>query len=1040
MVFLLLPALFLTVGLYAQDLSIKGKVIDPDNNVLPGTAVRIKGTSTGVASNDDGDYFISNVPEGSVLEFVLVGYVTQEVKVTANKTTIVVTLQEEAQDLGEVTIVAFGEQKRESVIASVETVRISDLKQPSSNLTTAFAGKIPGIISYQTTGEPGADNAQFFIRGVTTFGYKSDPLILIDGFEASTDDLARMQPDDIESFSILKDASATVLYGARGANGIITVTTKAGKEGEVKLNARVDVNVSVPTRMLELLDGVEYMRLYNQARTSRFPELSNYYSEQKIQATARGDNPMIYPNVNWYDAMFNKSVVNEKANINVSGGGKVATYYVAGGFDHEAGLLKIAPLNNFNSNIDIKRFHLRSNVIFKLTSTTMLDTRINGRFQKYNGPKRSANDIYKMVMHANPVDFPPVYAADEAHQYTKHTLFGNALFTGNTWKFNPYAEMVSGYNQNDETTLSAQATLMQDLAFVTKGLKLQAKASASTWNKTEGTRTYSPFYYALESHNTVTGAYTLYNLNPDNPHDRLGDVISNRDGNIHYYFEVRLNWDRQFGKHSIGLMTVGMAEENILTKGDNATIYETLPERNLGNSGRMTYDYDSRYFLELSYGYNGSEKFTGSKQFGFFPSVGLGWIASNENFWKPWRDAVSLLKFKFTVGKVGNDAIANRSGRFFYLSQIRDGGGYYGFGTSFINEYNGYTIERYANPDITWEESTKYNLGLELGLLKNEAVRLQVDVFKDFRNKIYWERSNYPATSGFEKPVHGNVGKVASQGIDASLDVKYFFNKDAWITGRANFTYATNEVLEKDEPNYADEYLKEVGYHTDQTWGLVAERLFVDDAEIINSPSQLSFGSYEMGDIKYLDVNGDGIINTNDRIAMGYPKVPEIQYGFGLSGGYKNFDLSFFFQGNANVSFYIDPGTYDVDEPTGIKGIAPFVSRRNAPAIVARGAWSEVNPDVHAFWPRLSPDFNNNNIQQSSWWLREGGFLRLKSVEMGYNIPDLKKFFISSARIYITLENLFYFSRFKLWDPEMGGNGLGYPINRRFNIGVLLNF
>jgi TonB-linked SusC/RagA family outer membrane protein len=1044
MIFLLLPALFLTVGLYAQNLTVKGKVIDSDNNVLAGAAVRIKGTTVGATTNDDGDYVISNVPAGSILEYMLVGYLTQEVKVSGDKTTIIVTLTEEAQALEEVTIVAFGEQRKESVISSVETVRIADLKQPSSNLTTAFAGRIPGIISYQTTGEPGADNAQFFIRGVTTFGYKSDPLILIDGFEATTDDLARMQPDDIESFSILKDASATVLYGARGANGIITVTTKAGKEGAVKLSVRLDVNVSAPTKMLDLLDGVEYMRLYNQARTSRYPELSNYYSEEKIQATARGDNPMIYPNVNWYDAMFNNSVMNEKANINVSGGGKAATYYVAGGFDHEAGLLKVAKLNNFNSNIDIKRFHLRSNVIFKLTSSTVLDTRISARFEKFNGPQISAGDLYKMVMHANPVDFPPVYEPDEAHKYTNHILFGNATYSGNAMKFNPYAQMVRGYNQYDENSISAQATLLQDLDFITKGLKFQGKASASTWNKTSGTRTYAPFYYALESYNSMTGDYSLYNLNPSNLTDRLGDVMADRDGNIHYYFEARLNWARQFGKHSLGLMTVGMAEENILTKGDNASIYETLPERNLGNSGRITYDYDSRYFLELSYGYNGSEKFTGSKQFGFFPSAGAGWITSNEEFWKPFKDAVSLLKFKFTVGKVGNDAIAGRSGRFFYLSQINLGGtesGYY-FGTSFTDVYPGYTIQRYANPNITWEESTKYNLGIELGLLKDEAVKLQVDVFKDMRDKIYWKRENYPSTSGFENDIHGNVGKVSSEGIDASLDIKHFFNSDIWLTGRANFTYATNKVLEKDEPNYADEYLKNVGHHTNQSWGLVAERLFVDDAEIANSPSQLAFGTYEMGDIKYLDVNKDGVINNNDKIPMGFPTVPEIQYGFGLSGGFRNFDLSFFFQGNARTSFYIDPGTYDDDpnNPTGLKGIAPFVARRNAPAIVARGSWSEVNPDIHAFWPRLSTEINNNNLQPSSWWLREGSFVRLKSVEIGYNFPDLKKFFIQSARVYVTLENLFYFSSFKLWDPEMGGNGLGYPINRRYNIGLLFNF
>jgi TonB-linked SusC/RagA family outer membrane protein len=1021
--------IFLNVELNAQNINIKGKVIDQDGNSLPGTAVRIQGTTTGVTTNDEGDYVLNSVPKGGVLEFILIGFVTQEIKVTGDKAVINAILTEEAESLEDVTIVAFGKQKKESVIASVETVKVSDLKVASSNLTTAFAGKIPGIISYQTSGEPGADNAKFFVRGVTTFGYKSDPLILIDGFEASSDDLARMQPDDIESFSILKDASATVLYGARGANGIITVATKGGQEGNAKVSARVDVNVSTPTKMLELLDGVEYMRLYNQARLSRQPEEGIWYSEQKIQATAQGINPMIYPNINWYDAMFKNSTVNTKANINVSGGGRVATYYVAGGFDHETGLLKVDKLNNFNNNIDIKRFHLRSNFTIKLTSTTTLDTRIQGRFETYNGPFRSATDIYNMVMDVNPVDFPPVYTADPAHQFVTHTLFGNVFADDGSMKTNPYAEMVRGYDQRDANTISAQATLMQNLDFITKGLQFQVKASANTNSSHSGMRSYSPFYYALEKYDPITGDYSLYNLNPGNPNSNLGDVAPGRDASTRFYFEGRLNWDHKFGKHSVGLMTVGMAEENILGSGASNSIYETLPERNVGNSGRVTYDYDSRYFFEFAYGYNGSEKFTGKMQFGFFPSFGAGWIVSNEQFWQPVKNVVSLLKLKATYGRVGNDAIAERKDRFFFLSEITNGGGNYWWGPSFTNSYNGYTINRFANPEMTWEESTKYNLGLELAFLKNEALKFQIDFFKDIRDKIYEQRETLPTTSGFESPIWGNSGKVSSKGIDASIDLQHYFNPDFWMTGRANFTFAVNEVLAKDEPNYTDEYRKAVGRPTEQRKGLVAERLFVDEMEIEHSPSQTAFGIYEAGDIKYLDINGDGKIDDADEIPMGYPTSPQIQYGFGLSLGYKKFDMSFFFQGNARVSFFIDPGA-----------VAPFVNRRNAPAIVARDSWSETNPDVHAFWPRLSTRQVDNNTRQSSWWLRDGSFLRLKTVEMGYNLPGIQKIHMQSSRIYLSIENLFYLSTFKLWDPEVGGNGLGYPLNRRFNIGIQLSF
>jgi TonB-linked SusC/RagA family outer membrane protein len=1025
--------MFLITGLlylpaYAQDIKISGSVYDDFNGLLAGITVSIRGTSQGVITDEKGEYTLTVPSDTCVLVFSAVGYQMQETQV-GKRRIITAILKEEVEELGDVTVVAFGTQKKGSGVAAIESVRVADLIHPSSNLTGAFAGRIPGLISYQTSGEPGADNAQFFVRGVTTFGYKNDPLILIDGFEATTDDLARLQPDDIESFSILKDASATVLYGARGANGIITITTKTGQEGAAKVSARVDVNIAAPTKMLELLGGVEYMKLYNQARLSRYPKLGTYYSEQKIQATEQGINPMIYPNINWYDEMFNKGVINEKANINVSGGGKVATYYVAGGFDHDMGLLKVDPLNNFNNNINIKRFHIRSNVVIKLTSTTALDTRIQGRFQKYNGPFNTATAIYGMVMDANPVDFPAVYEPDAKHRYTKHVLFGNTLVNGATKK-NPYAEMVRGYKDSDESTVTAQATLMQDLGFITRDLKFQVKASVSTWNTHSGTRQYSPYYYTLEKYNEITGDYTLYNLNPGNGNAYLGNISPSRDGNTRYYFEARLNWGRQFGKHNVSLMTVGIMEENILTSGNGTSIYETLPERNLGNSGRVNYSFDSRYTLEFAYGYNGSEKFTGEQQFGFFPSLGGGWLVSNEKFWTPVKNAISLLKFRFTWGRVGNDAVAGRAERFFYLSHITPGGGAYQWGTTFTNSYSGYSISRYANPDITWEESTKRNLGLELGFLKGEPVKFQIDFFDDIRDKIYWPRTNYPATSGFEVTIHGNVGKVSSKGFDASLDIKHSFNRDFWMTGRANFTYARNKVLEKDEPDYADEYLKAVGHPVNQSWGLVAERLFVDELEIEHSPSQTAYGNYMAGDIKYLDVNEDGVVNDNDKIPMGYPTVPEMQYGFGLSTGFRNFDFSFFFQGNARVSFYINP-----------TGIAPFVNRRNAPAIVARDSWSESHPDVHAFWPRLSPDEVANNVRpSSSWWLREGSFIRLKSVETGYNLPGVQKISMRSARIYLSMENLFYFSVFKLWDPEVGGNGLGYPLNRRFNIGLLLNF
>ncbi|WP_235294361.1 SusC/RagA family TonB-linked outer membrane protein [Portibacter lacus] len=1032
-----LTSMFMLLFVYAsfaqvgETKSISGIVKDQDGIGLPGVTIyTLNNISNGTIADVNGEFQMT-AAVGDTLSFSFIGKKTVT-KVVSSQNVYDIEMYDDGKLLDEVQVVAFGTQKKESVISSIQTVRVGDLKQPSTNLTNTLAGRVPGIISYQTSGEPGRDNAQFFIRGVTTFGYKTNPLILIDGFEASTNDLARLEPDNIESFSILKDASATVLYGPRGANGIILVVTKSGAEGPAKINVRFDYQVASPTRTNELIDGVSYMKLYNEARVSRYPLLGTYYSEQKIQSTADNVDPNIFPNVDWYDELFKTSTQNTRGNFNISGGGKVATYFVAGTVQNETGLLKVDPKNNFNNNININRVQLRNNVIFKLTPTTKLDTRLQGLFERYTGPQAPANDIFNMVMNSNPVDFPAVFEPDSANLYTDHILFGNTFVTGNL-KQNPYAEMVRGYEDRNVSSITGMATLSQELDFVTEGLKMQAKASVNTWSSYSSTRSYDPFYYDLESYNQITGVHELFPLNATSGRQYLGDVNPGRDATAHYYFEVRANWAREFGKHNVSLMNVGTAEEYLLTGGNSQSIYETLPQRNMGTSGRASYNFDSRYFVEFAYGYNGSEKFNGDRRFGFFPSIGGGWIVSNEKFWTPLKEVINTLKFKLTYGLVGNDAIAANADRFFYLSEISKGGRGYRWGSTFTNAYGGFEINRYANPDITWEVSTKSNLGIELGMF-NGDLNVQWDVFNDDRRQIYLTRQNFPSTVGLEATINGNVGRVASWGHEGSIDYQKFLNKDLWISIRANYTYADNKYVDLDEKNYADEYLKREGHSINQRWGLIAERLFVDEEEIRNSPKQ-DFGTYQAGDIKYKDINGDGIVNDNDQVPIGLPAIPLIQYGVGFSGGYKGFDASFFFQGNSQVSLFINPGTDD-------NGIAPFANRRNALSIIADDYWSETNPDVYAFWPRISIDPLDNNIQPSTWWLRDGSFVRLKSVEIGYNIPQTlyKSSALQNCRVYLSMQNMFVFSNFDLWDPEMGSNGLGYPPNKLVNVGAQISF
>ncbi|MDR3244856.1 MAG: SusC/RagA family TonB-linked outer membrane protein, partial [Prevotellaceae bacterium] len=509
--FLLLSMFFLSVELNAQNINIKGKVIDTEGNVLPGAAVQIQGTSIGATTTDDGDYVLNNVPRGSVLEVLLVGFVSQQIKVTGDKTVINAILQEEPESLEDVTIVAFGTQKKESVIGSITTINPAELKIPSSNLTTALAGSMAGIIAYQRSGEPGKDNADFFVRGITTFGNNTNPLILIDNVELTTTDLARLQPDDIASFSIMKDATATALYGARGANGVILVTTKQGVEGPAKISIRLENSISAPTRNVEFADPVTYMRMHNESVLTRNPLGELPYSQEKIDNTAAGKNPLIFPANDWHDMLFNDYATNQRVNMNVSGGGTVARYYVAGGFTRDNGILKVDKRNSFDNNIDSRNYTLRANVNINVTKTTELSVRLSGNFDDYTGPLNGGADVYNQVVHSNPVLFPAYFPIDEDHKFVKHIMFGNY----NNSYTNPYAQTVRGYMDQSRSQMLAQLEAKQNLKFITEGLSVQTMLNISRLASFSVSRQYNPFWYQIDSYDRFTEKYVLRRTNPD---------------------------------------------------------------------------------------------------------------------------------------------------------------------------------------------------------------------------------------------------------------------------------------------------------------------------------------------------------------------------------------------------------------------------------------------------------------------------------------------------------------------------------------------
>lgn len=1028
----LVPLLFfcITALSFSQTVIISGEIVDGLGNLLPGVSILVEGTLNGTTTDFDGKYAINIKTENATLVFAYLGFTSQKIKV-GNQKKINVILIESADQLDEIQVVAFSKQKKNSVIGSITTIKVSDLKQPTSNLTNSLAGQISGLISYQRSGEPGADNAAFFIRGVTTFGFNNSPLILLDGLQITSDDLARLEPDNIASFSIMKDATATSLYGARGANGVVLVTTKEGKKGKAKVSVRYENSISSPSKVNSFLGAVDYMELFNRAQRSRDQSANLLYSKQKIEGTRNGLDANLYPDVNWHNELFNDFAINRRLNVNINGGGEVAQYYLSITNANEKGLLKVDPLNNFNNNIDINRSNLRANININLTNTTKVSAKFYSLFERYNGPIVSASDIFRQVAQANPANFPKVFEPDEATTNFNHTLFGNK---GNGGFSNPYAESVRGYRDRFANTTLAQFQINQDLNFIADGLKLRAMASVRTYTENQNERSFTPFYYGSNEVQTPQGVVnSLYQIQEGT--EFLNNPTVNNNGNSNFYYEAVLEYNRTFKeKHELGGLLVTYFQEALNTIGGN-TAFSTLPSRNTGVSGRTSYSYDSRYFGEFNFGYNGSEKFAEKNRFGFFPSIGLGWIISNEPYFEKSIPSVNLLKLRYTYGLVGNDGISSASDRFFYLSDVNlnNGGTGYTFGTNYNNFYNGFIINRYANENVTWEVATKTNYGLELGLFNK--VKLQADYFTENRRNIYMERQYIPETSGLTTVISSNIGEVMTKGIDISLDYNHAFSGDFYITARGNFTYSTNKILVNGEPEFQNKNLSRIGSPVNQQFGYIAERLFVDQEDINNSPEQFngfsSSNSYLPGDIKYKDVNNDGFINELDQTPIGRPNVPEIVYGFGFSAVYKNFDFSLFMQGVARSSFFINPGD-----------ISPFVNERNALSIIADNHWSENNPNPNAFWPRLSTFQVENNEKPSTWWLRDGDFLRLKSVELGYTIPQSagKVFSMAKTRLYFTGLNLLHFSKFDLWDPEMAGNGLGYPPQRVINLGAQINF
>ncbi|SFS33032.1 TonB-linked outer membrane protein, SusC/RagA family [Zhouia amylolytica] len=1005
----------------APQRKINGTVLDPNGTPIPGANVVEVGTTNGVATDFDGKFEIDLITAEPKIRVSYVGFKAIEMEI-GEAATYEITLQESAEALDEVVVVGFGEQKKVSVVGAVTAIKPEEMKIPSSSLSQSFAGRLSGVIAVQRSGEPGRDAAQFWIRGISTFG-NTNPLVFMDGIEISLGDLNSIDPTNIQNFSILKDASATAIYGARGANGVILIETKRGMEGKPRINVTVENSFISPTQYPEFTDAVTFMNMYNEARKNQNPFQPPKFSEDKIQGTREARDPYIYPNVDWLDELFSDFSIRKYGNLNIRGGGQTARYYMSASIFHDKGILKETDVNDFDNNIDQKRYNFVNNISVNVTPTTELELNLNADLINYNGPAVDASNIFGNIMNSNPVRFPVTYPTPEG---SGHIYFGNT--TGGFGPYNtfpnPYADLVKGYKERFSSTFISTFRIRQQLDMITKGLSFKAFASFKNWTSSEITRSYEPYFYQLDGYQydpqTDTYEYELSQIGQGG-RESLAQSGSN-NGDRSFMTQAALNYNRTFGKHDVsGLLVYLQRQYNVNVIGSDLT--SSLPSRNQGVSGRLTYAYDDRYLAEVNFGYNGSENFAEGKRFGFFPSFAMGYVISNEPYFKSLKKSISLFKLRASYGESGNDRIG--AVRFPYTSNVNlgaDNG--FTFGQNFNNSRPGVAITRYENNSITWEVGKKINVGLDLGLF--DKVTLNVDVFKERREGIFMQRNTIPGTIGIgdTKP-YANLGEVENKGVDVSLSYNQSFGSDLIVSSRGTFTFAQNKILAMDEPNLKYSYLSRVGRPVNQLWGLQAERLFIDQAEIDNSPTQTYTTQYYPGDLKYTDISneidGQNKIDANDRTPMGHPSVPEITYGYGINVMYKKFDFGVLFQGIARVSFFMS-------------GLQPFAqNERNVLQAIANDYWTEDNQNLYAFYPRLSESENPNNVQNSSWWLRDGSFMRLKSAEIGFQ-------YNRQVRFYVNGVNLLTFSKFNLWDPEMGGgNGLGYPPQRTFNLGAQIN-
>ena len=979
----------------AERLIAKGKVIDPNGQPVAGVAVIIDETKTGTVTDGNG-YYVIDVPNVGVhLTFTCLGYKPQTA-VVPKSLSLDIYMEEDTLEMDAAVVVGMGHQRKASVIGAISSVSRDALKIPQRNLTNALAGKIAGAVVVQRTGEPGLDNAEFWIRGISSLN-SSAPLVLVDGVERSMSDLSI---EEIETISVLKDASATAVYGVRAANGVVLVTTRKGIAQKATIDVKIESGISNLVNMPKLLDGANYMRLYNEAYGSEF------YSPEQIRMTETHADPYLYPNVDWMDEILRDYSHNRSANVNVSGGSDKAVYYIGLAYYDEDGMYKDTKLSDYNSNTYYRRYNVTTNLTLNPFRTTEIKLGIQGYLANANYPASSQASIFESAYFTPPTYIAPLYPDGKL-----------GAFSGGD--INPVAQLgATGYANQWRSQVYSNLRITQQIY---KGLSVSGMFSFDTYNYTSNRFTKTPNTYHATGRDA--NGNLLYEQTRQGT-ENLAYSLSAK-GNRAIYLEAAVNYRNTFGRNTVSGMMLFNQSDEINTKATN--VEEALPYRFRGLAGRFTYSFDDRYFGEFNFGYNGSENFAPKNRYGFFPSVGLGWVISNEPFFRGATEVIQYLKLRGTWGRVGNSQISGR--RFAYLATVKDTNDTsYQFGKNMDQTYGTTAIDEYA-VDVTWEIADKTNIGLDMRLLNNKF-NLQFDAFKESRKGIYLRRTSIPSYFGMINNPYGNIGKVENKGIEMSVSYANSW-RDWSLSVMGNYSFNRNKVLE-DDSTVAYPWQKTIGNKVDQRFGLIALGLFESPEEIAAAPVQV--GDTRPGDIRYKDINGDGKIDEYDKVPIGWGSVPEIVYGFGFSVGWKGLSLSAMFQGAAHVDAILSG-----------EGVLPFAqgsSRGNLLSNIT-DRWTEANPRQDVFYPRLSIGNMNMNYEASTWWLKNTSYLRLKNIELSYTLPDrwMKRIHINNARIFIQGVNLLTFSKFKLWDVELGdGRGAKYPNIGSVSLGINFNF